>query len=103
MVQLIVFGIIALMCFSIGGFIWANKASHLLQNFPEEYVKDKKGLSGWAGKFLILLGCLWLIIGFFCWKYTATRYEVLPIVIAVPVTYLLLVVFLATGQRFLKN
>lgn len=103
MVQLIVFDTIALVCFALGGFIWGNNASHLLQNFPAELVKDKKGLAGWAGKFLILLGCFWLIVGFFCWKYAGTRYEILPIVIAVPVTYLLLVVFLATGQRYLKN
>jgi hypothetical protein len=103
MIQLIVFGSIALVCFSAGGYIWANQATHLLQNFPSEYVKDKKGLAGWAGKFLILIGCLWLLIGFFTWKYASTKYELLPIVIAIPATYLLLVGFLAGGQRFIKN
>jgi hypothetical protein len=103
MVQLIVFGSIALVCFAAGGFIWANQATHLLQNFSPESVKDKKGLAGWSGKFLILLGLFWLIIGFFCWKYDATRYEILPVVLAIPVTYLLLVGFLGGGQRYIKN
>jgi hypothetical protein len=103
MIQLIVFGAIALVCFSAGGFIWANQATHLLQNFSPESVKNKKGLAGWSGKFLILLGCLWPIIGFFCWKYDGTPYEILPVLLAIPVTYLLLVGFLAGSQRYLKN
>ena len=104
MAILIIFSLMAIFCMGAGIYIWINNATHLLQNFPNNHVliRDKKGLSKWAGIFLNIMGLLLHLIGFLTWKYAATKYELVPIIISIPVMYLMIVVFLARGQRFIK-
>lgn len=36
------------------------------------------------------------------WKYAATKYEMVPLIVSIPVMYLMVVVFLVRGQHFIK-
>lgn len=104
MAILTTFSLMTIFCMSAGTYIWINNATHLLQNFSGSsiLIKDKKGLSKWAGIFLNIMGLLLLLIGFMTWKYAATKYELVPIIISIPVMYLMIVVFLVRSQHFIK-
>ena len=103
MAPLIIFSLIAFLCMGAGFYIWINKATHLLHNFPNQtHIRDNKGLSGWAGIFLTIMGLLFLIIGLMTQKYAATKYELVPLIVSVPIMYLMIIVFLVRGQRFIK-
>ena len=103
MAPLIIFSSMAFFFIAAGFYIWINKATHLLHNFPNQaLIRDKKGLSKWACVFLNIMGLLFLIIGFMTWKYAATKYELVPLIVSIPVMYLMIVVFLVRGQRFIK-
>ncbi|WP_221394776.1 hypothetical protein [Dyadobacter sp. NIV53] len=104
MAILIIFSLMAIFCMSAGIYIWINSAIHLLQNFPNNpiLIRDKKGLFKWAGIFLNIMGLLFILIGLLTWKYSATKYELVPIIISIPLMYLMIIVFLVRGQHFIK-
>ena len=103
MAPLIIFSLIAFLCMGAGFYIWINNATHFLHNFPNQtHIRDKKGLSGWTGMFLSIMGLLFLMIGFMTQKYAATKYELVPLIVSVPIMYLMIIVFLVRGQRFIK-
>lgn len=102
MTVMIIFGTIALFLMGAGAYIWSEKAIQLLQNLPAGVtVRDRDGLARWAGIFLILMGCAWLFVGFCTWKYQETPYELVPLIISIPLMYLSIVVFLVRSQRFI--
>jgi hypothetical protein len=105
METLLLFGAIAALVAGLGIFIWAKEATWLLANFPKEpgTIRDRKGLARWAGLFLLTLAVLLLLEGVLLWQLQGTRYELVPVVVLVPVVGLLTVGFLVGGQRFIHS
>jgi len=103
MAPLIIFSLIALLCMGAAFYLWINKGTHFFHSFQNQaLIRDKKGLSEWAGIVLGIVGLLFLIIGFVTQKYIATRYELVPLIISIPIMYLMIIIFLVRGQRFIK-
>jgi hypothetical protein len=101
---LVIFGLMTVFCMSSGAYIWISKPTHLLQNFPATpgLIRDQSGLARSSAIFLIIVGSVIMIVGLSIWTLSGTRYELLPLVIAFPCFYLMLVVFLVRTQRFIK-
>ncbi|GAB2763264.1 hypothetical protein GCM10027275_00310 [Rhabdobacter roseus] len=101
---LIIFGLIALVLAGVGTFIWTKEATYLLANFPKDpaQIRDRKGLARWAGTFLWVLAGVFLLEGYLVWKFHQTKYELVPLVVLIPVVSLVTVIFLVLGQRFVN-
>lgn len=105
MAELYIFGITGSLLVGLGLFIWKKQAVHLLSNFPHDSTQltDTKGLARWAGTFIILIGGIFFISGGLAWWLKDTKYESLIIVFLLLSTFLLTIIYLIRGQRFLKK
>lgn len=105
MIEVFIFGITGSLLVGLGLFIWKKQAIYLLSNFPHDPHKltDKKALARWAGTFIMLIGVIFFISGGLAWWLKGTKYESLIIVLLLLSTFLLTIIYLIGGQRFVKK
>lgn len=102
---LFIFGVIALLLVGLGIYIWKKEATYLLANFPKDpqQIRDRKGLSRWAGLYLIILAGILMLERVLLWQLADSRYEMVPVVVMIPTVSLLTVLFLVGGQRYIES
>ena len=105
MIDLWILGGVGSLLIGLGLFVWKKRAFYLLSNFPHDpnQLTDPEGLARWAGTFIILMGvCAFISIGL-AWWLRETKYEWTPIVFFILSIFLLTIIYLIGGQRFVKK
>ncbi|WP_428655968.1 DUF3784 domain-containing protein [Runella sp.] len=100
-----VIGGVGCLLIGLGLFIWKKQAIYLLSNFPHDpnQLTDLKGLARWAGIFLILMGLAAFITAGMAWWLSGTKYEWVFILFFILSIFLLTIIYLIGGQRFVKK
>ncbi len=105
MIDLWIIGGLGGLLIGLGLFIWKKQAIYLLSNFPHDpnQLTDPKGLARWAGICMILMGAVAFITVGLSWWLSGTKYEALSIVFFILSIFLLTIIYLIRGQRFIKK
>jgi len=105
MTDLWVLGGCGCLLIGLGLFVWKKQVIYLLSNFPHNPNKltDPKALARWAGICMILMGAVAFITVGLSWWLSGTEYEALFIVFFILSIFLLTIIYLIKGQRFIKK
>ncbi len=105
MMALYIFIGMGLFVASLGVYVGKWEATHLLANFPKSptKIRDKKGLARLAGIYSLILAALFVLEGYIMYKLEGTKYDLVPVLLGIPVTSFLTIAFMVGGQRFIEQ
>ncbi|GAB3893563.1 hypothetical protein [Spirosoma agri] len=98
----VIFLIIGLFIALLGCIVWRFERTDLLSNVDQTRVTDKKGLAGWAGKWLLALSAAAFATGIVSASVTTERGQLITCIAFILSSQLLIVVYLAGLRRYTK-